>query len=122
MCGSWKPATYGSRGGGTEAELGDPMTADGEVLLHGDCYLGDILIHGDHVTVLAWLAEDYPELFGAADLRGRLWLYALAYTIRQIIFWPPDRAEADDLEITHPLHTLRRLIDAPLPLLAAGLS
>jgi hypothetical protein len=26
-----------------------------------------------------------------------------------------------DLEVTHPLHTLRRLIDAPLPLLAAGL-
>jgi hypothetical protein len=71
--------------------------------------------------LLAWLAEDYPELFGAADLRGRLWVYALAYTIRQIIFWPPDRAEADDLEITHPLHTLRRLIDAPLPLPTAGL-
>ena len=42
--------------------------------------------------LLTWLAEDYPELFGA-----------------------------DDLEVTHPLHTLRRLIDAPLPLLAAGL-
>ena len=60
-------------------------------------------------------------LFGAADLHRRLWLYALAYTIRQIIFWPPDRAEADDLEVTHPLHTLRRLIDSPLPLFAAGL-
>ena len=47
--------------------------------------------------------------------------YALAYTIRQIIFWPPDRAEADGLEVTHPLHTLRRLIDAPLPLPTAGL-
>ena len=137
---------------------GDPMTADGEVLLHGDFYLGNVLVHGDHVSalidlefarmgprdlelisvvraldaetrlgirrppLLAWLAADYPELFGAADLSGRLWLYALAYTIRQIIFWPPDRAEADDLEITHPLRTLRRLIDAPLPLPAAGLS
>ena len=133
------------------------MTADGEVLLHGDFYLGNVLVHGDHVTalidlefarmgprdlelisvvraldaetrlgirrppLLAWLAEDYPELFGAADLHRRLWLYALAYTIRQIIFWPPDRAEADDLEVTHPLHSLRRLIDTPLPLLAAGL-
>ena len=58
---------------------------------------------------------------GAADLHGRLWFYALAYTIRQIIFWPPDRAEADDLEVAHPLHTLRRLIDAPLPLPAADL-
>jgi aminoglycoside phosphotransferase (APT) family kinase protein len=138
-------------------ELGDLAADDGEVLLHGDFYLGNVLIHGDHVSalidlefsrmgprdlelisvvraldaetrlgiwrppLLAWLAEDYPELFGAADLRRRLWLYALAYTIRQIIFWPPDRAEVDDLEVTHPLHTLRRLIDAPLPLLAAGL-
>ena len=139
------------------AELGDLTTADGAVLLHGDFYLGNVLIHGDRVSalidlefarmgprdlelisvvraldaetrlgiqrppLLAWLAEDYPELFGAADLHRRLWQYALAYTIRQIIFWPPDRAEADDLEVTHPLHTLRRLIDAPLPLFAVGL-
>ena len=138
------------------AELGD-LTTDGAVLLHGDFYLGNVLIQVDHVSalidlefarmgprdlelisvvraldaetrlgiqrppLLAWLAEDYPELFGAADLHRRLWQYALAYTIRQIIFWPPDRAEADDLEVTHPLHTLRRLIDAPLPLFAAGL-
>jgi len=138
------------------AELGD-LTTDGAVLLHGDFYLGNVLIQGDHPSalidlefarmgprdlelisvvraldagtrvgiqrppLLAWLAEDYPELFGAADLHRRLWQYALAYTIRQIIFWPPDRAEADDLEVTHPLHTLRRLIDAPLPLFAAGL-
>jgi hypothetical protein len=47
----------------------------------------------------------YPELFGAADLQRRLWLYALAYTIRQVIFWPPDRAEADGLDLTHPLRT-----------------
>ena len=120
------------------AELGDLTTADGAVLLHGDFYLGNVLIHGDHVSALidlefarmgprdlelisARLAEDYPELFGIADLHRRLWQYALAYTIRQIIFWPPDRAEADDLEVTHPLHTLRRLIDAPLPLFAVGL-
>jgi len=71
--------------------------------------------------LLTWLAEDYPELFAVPDLDRRLWQYALAYTIRQIIFWPPDRAEADGLEATHPLHTLRRLIDAPLPLPAGGL-
>jgi aminoglycoside phosphotransferase (APT) family kinase protein len=95
-------------------ELGDLMTANGEVLLHGDFYLGNVLIHGDHVSalidlefarmgprdlelisvvraldaetrlgierppLLAWLAEDYPELFGAVDLHRRLWLYALA--------------------------------------------
>jgi hypothetical protein len=49
------------------------------------------------------------------DLDRRLWLYAFAYTIRQIIFWPPDRAEADGLDASHPLRTLRRLVDAPLP-------
>jgi len=62
------------------AELGDLTTADGAVLLHGDFYLGNVLIHGDHVS-----------------------------------------AEADDLEVTHPLLTLRCLIDAPLPLVATGL-
>jgi aminoglycoside phosphotransferase (APT) family kinase protein len=136
-------------------ELGNLVRADGEVLLHGDFYLGNILVHDGQAALidfefsrmgprdlelisvvraldaesrlglqrpplLAWLAEDYPELFGTADLDRRLWLYAIAYTIRQIIFWPPDRAETDDLEVTHPLHTLRRLIDAPLP--AADLS
>jgi Phosphotransferase enzyme family len=34
------------------AELGDAMTADREVLLHGDCYLGNVLVHGDRVTAL----------------------------------------------------------------------
>lgn len=136
-------------------DLGNPMTADGEVLLHGDFYLGNVLVCGDHVSALidfefsrlgppdlelisviraldgearlglrrppflAWLAADYPELFGTADLHRRLWIYALAYTIRHVIFWPPDRGEADGLEAAHPLHTLRRLIDAPLPFPAA---
>jgi len=145
------------RRAGSELVLMPPSAVLGLIPLHGDFYLGNVLIHGDHVSalidlefarmgprdlelisvvraldaenrlgiqrppLLAWLAEDYPELFGAADLHRRLWQYALAYTIRQIIFWPPDRAEADDLEVTHPLHTLRRLIDAPLPLFAVGL-
>ena len=142
---------------GRLAELGDPPTAGGDVLLHGDFYLGNVLVHDGHVSalidfefarmgppdlelisviraldaetrlgvprppLLAWLAEDYPELFAAPDLDRRLWRYALAYTIRHIIFWPPDRAEADGLDPGHPLHTLRRLIDAPLPL-PAGLT
>jgi aminoglycoside phosphotransferase (APT) family kinase protein len=133
-------------------ELGEPRDADGEVLLHGDFYLSNVLIHGEHAgalidfefsrmgprdlelisvvraldmetrlgvprpPLLAWLAEDYPELFAGADLERRLWLYGIAYTIRQIIFWPPDRAEADGLDTGHPVRTLRRLIDAPLPL------
>ena len=133
-------------------ELADAAPARGDVLLHGDFYLGNIMIHGDHVSglmdfefarmgppdlelisviraldaesrlgvhrppLLTWLAEDYPQLFETPDLDRRLWLYALAYTIRHIIFWPPDRAAADGLDPAHPLHTLRRLVDAPLPL------
>jgi aminoglycoside phosphotransferase (APT) family kinase protein len=139
------------------AGLANPVKASGEVVLHGDFYLGNVLVHGGHVSalidfefcrmgppdlelisviraldaerrlglqrppLLAWLAADYPQLFAVPDLARRLWQYALAYTIRQIIFWPPDRAEADGLEVTHPLHTLRRLIDAPLPLPAGVL-
>jgi aminoglycoside phosphotransferase (APT) family kinase protein len=123
-----------------------------EVLLHGDFYLGNVLVENGRVSalidfefsrigppdlelisivraidaetrlgvprppLLIWLAEDYPELFAAADLRTRLWLYALAYTIRHIIFWPPDRGESDGLHPAHPTRTLRRLLDAPLPL------
>jgi aminoglycoside phosphotransferase (APT) family kinase protein len=130
--------------------LGDPA-GDGDVLLHGDFYLGNILVNGGQVSalidfefarmgapdlelisvvraldmetrlgvprppLLTWLAEDYPELFAAQDLDKRLWAYAIAYTIRHIVFWPPDRPETAGLDPAHPLHTLRRLIDAPLP-------
>jgi aminoglycoside phosphotransferase (APT) family kinase protein len=143
---------------GRLAELGDPADAGSDVLLHGDFYLGNVLVSGGHASalidfefsrmgppdlelisviraldvetrlgvrrppLLAWLAEDYPELFAATDLNRRLWRYAIAYTIRHIIFWPPDRAEADGLDPGHPLHTLRRLINAPLPLPAAASS
>ena len=102
-------------------------TAGGDVLLHGDFYLGNVLVRDRQVSalidfefarlgppalelisviraldmetrlgvprppLLAWLAEDYPELFTTPDPdNGRLWRYAIAYTIRHIIFWPPD--------------------------------
>jgi aminoglycoside phosphotransferase (APT) family kinase protein len=143
---------------GRLAELGYLADGGGDVLLHGDFYLGNVLVRDRQVSalidfefarlgppalelisviraldietrlgvprppLLAWLAEDYPELFTTPDLNGRLWRYAIAYTIRHIIFWPPDRAEADGLDPGHPLHTLRRLIDAPLPFPAGGIS
>ncbi len=127
------------------------LASDGDVLLHGDFYLGNILVHGGQVSalidfefsrmgprdlelisvvraldmetrlgvprppLLSWLAEDYPALFAAPDLDDRLWAYAIAYTIRHVIFWPPDRPEDGGLDPAHPLHTLRRLADAPLP-------
>jgi aminoglycoside phosphotransferase (APT) family kinase protein len=140
---------------GRLAGLGELPDHGGDLLLHGDFYLGNVLVRDGHASalidfefartgppdlelisviraldietrlgvprppLLAWLAEDYPQLFAAPDLDRRLWQYAIAYTIRHIIFWPPDRAEADGLDPGHPLHTLRRLIDHPLPLPAA---
>lgn len=126
-------------------------TGDGDVLLHGDFYLGNVLVHDGQVSalidfefarmgppdlelvsviraldmetrlgvprppLLTWLAEDYPGLFAAPDLDRRLWAYAIAYTIRHIVFWPPDRPETEGLDPAHPLPALRRLVDAPLP-------
>jgi aminoglycoside phosphotransferase (APT) family kinase protein len=119
-------------------------------IIHGDIYLGNVLVQDGRVSalldfefarlgpadlelisivramdaerrlgiprppLLEWLREDYPELFAVPDLDRRLWLYALAYTLRHILFWPPDRPEHAGLDLTHPVHTLRRLIDGPL--------
>ncbi len=66
------------------------------------------------VPYLSWLAEDYPALFEAPDLDRRLWLYELCFFLRGIIWWPPAEPEPT-LEVGHHLHTLRRLLDAPLP-------
>ncbi|MBA3944511.1 MAG: aminoglycoside phosphotransferase family protein [Herpetosiphonaceae bacterium] len=61
--------------------------------------------------VIQWLQEDYPQLFESPDLDRRLWLYALAYTVRAIVFWPPDRPETELFNV-HQLHRLRRLSKA----------
>ena len=139
-----------SAAAGRLRDLGD-LPGEGEALLHGDFYLGNVLVHDGQVSalidfefarmgppdlelvsviraldmenrlrvprppLLTWLAEDYPGLFAAPDLDKRLWAYAIAYTIRHIVFWPPDRPETEGLDRAHPLHTLRRLIDTPLP-------
>ncbi len=61
--------------------------------------------------VMRWLREDYPKLFEAPDLDRRLWLYALAYTVRAMVFWPPDRPEIELFSV-HQIHRLRRLTKA----------
>lgn len=121
-------------------------------LLHGDFYLGNVLVHEGGLSgfidfefarrgpvdlelvsavraldaerrlgihrppVLEWLRQDYPEAFAHPDLGARLWLYAISYALRQALFWPADRAESAGLDLSHPLHSLRRLVQAPLPL------
>jgi hypothetical protein len=62
--------------------------------------------------VLRWLREDYPALLAHPDVEGRLWLYALAFTLRGLLVWPPDAPESE-LIATHHLHALRALADSP---------
>jgi hypothetical protein len=70
--------------------------------------------HGSAIRpVLHWLQEDYPKLFESPDLDRRLWLYALAYTVRGVVFWPPDRPETEIFDV-HQIHRLRRLTKAPM--------
>lgn len=132
------------------ADLSDvDVTSTGRII-HGDVYLGNVVVQGGRISALLdfefarlgpaelelisfvramdaerrrgivrpplldWLEQDYPELFAGPDLDRRLWLYALAYTLRHILFWPPDRPEHAGLEPTHPIHRLRRLLDGPL--------
>ena len=113
-------------------------------LVHGDAVIGNVLVRGARISalldfewarmgppdlelaslvrmaqglpfpMLEWLQEDYPRLFAAPDLEQRLWLYELGYMLRGVIWWPPDRPEFE-LTPEHLIHTLRRLVEAPMP-------
>jgi prepilin-type processing-associated H-X9-DG protein len=61
---------------------------------------------------LGWLAETHPAAFAHPDLIARLWLYQLAFTLRQLLIWVPDRPAAD-LPGDHPMWRLRRIVDGP---------
>ena len=39
--------------------------------------------------VPSWLAEDYPQLFAAPNLRDRLRVYAIAFEVRRLLMLPP---------------------------------
>lgn len=64
--------------------------------------------------MIDWMAEAYPAMFAAPHFTEQLWLCELAYTLRHILAWPPN-APVATLVANHPLHRLRRLIDAPIP-------
>jgi aminoglycoside phosphotransferase (APT) family kinase protein len=69
---------------------------------------------GRLLPYLSWLAHDYPAMFDVADLDERLWLCELGYILRGVIWWPPDQPESR-LDPSHHVHTLRRLVAAPMP-------
>lgn len=67
-----------------------------------------------HPSVLRWLAADYPDLFGEADLLAKLRLYSLASAVRELVLGLPDPPMSRPRH-DHALHRLRRLIDGDWP-------
>jgi hypothetical protein len=63
-------------------------------------------------AILGWLAEAHPAAFAHPDLIARLWLYQLAFALRQLLIWVPDRPAAE-LPAYHPLRRLRRIVEGP---------
>lgn len=61
----------------------------------------------DYREVVIWLASDYPELFSHPELRDRLWIYALAFEVKDLLRNLPP---ADKRKIS-PLHSYHRLED-----------
>jgi aminoglycoside phosphotransferase (APT) family kinase protein len=60
--------------------------------------------------VVSWLHESYPELFAHDRVIERINLCSLAYDLRDLLLFPPDRTAAD-LAPFHPVNRLRRLVD-----------
>jgi len=63
----------------------------------------------DYREVPGWLAEDYPELFGAPDQLLRMRVYSLAYDAKELLAYPPTSA-TEDLSPLHPYHRLVRVV------------
>lgn len=60
-------------------------------------------------ALFTWLSADYPGLFAAPGLLERLWLYQIAYTLREIWTWPAAE-RAEDLRPDHPLNLLATFV------------
>lgn len=59
----------------------------------------------DYVDVPAWLAESYPRLFAYPNQRDRLRIFSIAYEVRELLAFPPDRP----YKLLSPLHAYHRL-------------
>jgi aminoglycoside phosphotransferase (APT) family kinase protein len=63
-------------------------------------------------TILGWLADSHPAAFAVPCLLERLWLYQLAFILRQALIYVPDRPWSE-LGDDHPLWQLRRVVSSP---------
>jgi aminoglycoside phosphotransferase (APT) family kinase protein len=66
----------------------------------------------DSRRIMGWLAQAHPDAFETSDLVRRVWLFELAYTLRHLLLWPPDRPE-HLLPRDHPLPRIRRIVTGP---------
>jgi hypothetical protein len=71
----------------------------------------DLTLAEDYVDVPYWLAQDYPELFGHPHQFERLRLYCIAYDVRELLLFPPQRRPRD-LSEHHPINRLSRTVRA----------
>jgi hygromycin-B 7''-O-kinase len=63
----------------------------------------------DYASVPYWLADDYPELFYTPQLFERTQLYCIAYDIRELLLFPPQRPPRE-LSRFHPYNRLDMIL------------
>jgi aminoglycoside phosphotransferase (APT) family kinase protein len=78
--------------------------------LHASADYARRIDRDDFRPVVSWLHEAYPELFADPRVIERVNLCSLAYDVRDLLMFPPDRPAAD-LAPFHPLNRLQRLVD-----------
>ncbi|GAC1517161.1 MAG: hypothetical protein NVS1B12_01290 [Acidimicrobiales bacterium] len=76
--------------------------------LHHDVGAGERLHRGDFDAAVGWLRDAYPALFSRPHLHQRLWVYRLAYDVRDLLAHPPRAGTS--LAGTPPYHPYRRII------------
>jgi aminoglycoside phosphotransferase len=68
-----------------------------------------LTIPEDYAEVPWWLGEDYPELFEHPNQFDRVRIYCIAYDVRELLLFPPQR-RARDLSEHHPCNRLQRTV------------
>jgi scyllo-inosamine 4-kinase len=63
-------------------------------------------------SILGWLAESHPAAFAPPCLLTRLWLYQIAYSLRQVLIHCPGRP-AGELAADQFVRRLRRVVASP---------
>ena len=76
--------------------------------LHFDFEAGGSAHRRDFYPVAGWLRDAYPALFAHPHLAERLWVYRLAYDVRDLLVHPP--RPGTTLAGTPPHHPYRRIV------------